>query len=207
MDQIFVIQAFFFVIIIFSSVIHEYAHGWMADRLGDPTARLSGRLTINPLVHIDPVGTFMVPAALFLFSGGRFLFAWAKPVPVNPFNLKNIRFGTGGVAFAGPASNILMALIFGMMIRFLDAGQFSEFLAIIVYANLLLAVFNLVPIPPLDGSKILFAILPSQFNDLKIYFEAYGWVLLLFFALFFFNLLIPIIEFLFELITGQNILM
>jgi Zn-dependent protease len=204
MDQVFVIQAFFFIIIVLSSVIHEYAHGWMADRLGDPTARLSGRLTINPIAHIDPMGTFVVPAVLFLFSGGRFLFAWAKPVPVNPFNLKNIRFGTGGVAIAGPASNVLLALIFGTIIRFMNPGQFSEFLSIIVYANLLLAVFNLVPIPPLDGSKVLFAILPSQFNDLKVYLEAYGWVLLLFFALFFFNLLIPVILFLFEVITGQT---
>lgn len=207
MEQAYLIQAFFFIIIIFSSVIHEYSHGWMADRLGDPTARLSGRLTINPIAHIDPVGTFMVPAMLFLFSNGRFLFAWAKPVPINPFNLKNIRFGVGSVALAGPASNILLAIIFGMMIRFFDMGQFSEFLSIIVYANLLLAVFNLVPIPPLDGSKILFAILPSQFNDFKVYLEAYGWVLLLFFVFFLFSVLLPIIEFLFELITGQSILM
>lgn len=206
MDQAFIFQAFFFIIIIFSAVIHEYAHGWMADRLGDPTARLSGRLTINPLAHIDPFGTFLLPASLYLISNGRFLFAYAKPVPVNPFNLRNMRYGSAIVAFAGPASNIFIAVVFGLIVRFIEPGQFSDFLSIIVLANLLLAVFNLVPIPPLDGSKVLFSVLPSQFNDFKVYLEAYGWVLLLFFAIFFFGLIIPVINFLFEIITGRNIL-
>jgi len=204
MDQYLVSQIFFFIVITFSAVIHEYAHGWMADRLGDPTARLSGRLTINPLVHIDPVGTLLMPAVLYLISNGTFLFAFAKPVPINPFNLRNIRNGTAIVAFAGPASNFLLAIIFGILVRILPGTQLTLFFLVIVYANIVLGVFNLVPIPPLDGSKVLFSILPSQFNDIKVFLEVYGWAILLFFALFFFRFLVPIINFLFNVITGSN---
>lgn len=195
---------FFFLVIAFSAIIHEYSHGWMADRLGDPTARLSGRLTLNPLAHIDPMGTFLLPAIMYLISQGKMLFAYAKPVPVNPFNLRNIRYGSAATAFAGPASNILIALIFGIIMRFFPPSIFTVFLGIVVWANLLLAVFNLIPIPPLDGSKILFAVLPSQFNDIKVYLEAYGWFFLLFFVMFFFQFLAPIMQFLFLLFTGYG---
>lgn len=198
---------FFFLVIAFSAIIHEYSHGWMADRLGDPTARLSGRLTLNPLAHIDPMGTFLLPALMYLISQGKMLFAYAKPVPVNPFNLRNIRYGSAATAFAGPASNILIALIFGIIMRFFPPSVFTVFLGIVVWANLLLAVFNLIPIPPLDGSKILFAVLPSQFNDIKVYLEAYGWFFLLFFVMFFFQFLAPIMQFLFTLFTGYGGLM
>lgn len=193
---------FFFIVITMSAVIHEYSHGWLADRLGDPTARLAGRLTLNPIAHIDPFGTLFLPLVLLLFSGGTFLFAYAKPVPINPYNLKNARYGMGLVAFAGPASNLITALIFGLLVRFLPPGPLSFYLSIIVYANLLLAVFNLVPISPLDGSKILYAVLPDSFYSFKVFLEQYGMFLLLIFIFFFFRLITPIIGFLFQLITG-----
>lgn len=201
-----IVPLFYILVLAFSAIIHEYSHGWMADRLGDPTARLSGRLTLNPIAHIDPIGTLLLPAIMYLFTS--FIFAYAKPVPVNPFNLKNIRYGSAMTAFAGPASNIIIALVFGMIIRFLpDAVRlthFPEFLSIIVYANLLLAIFNLVPIPPLDGSKILFAFLPSQFNDIKVFLEMYGWMFLIFFVLFIFQYLSPVLQFFFMIFTGQT---
>ena len=197
---------FFFLVITFSAVIHEYSHGWMADRLGDPTARLAGRLTLNPIAHIDPFGTFLLPALLFLGTGGRMLFAYAKPVPVNPYNLKNSRYGSAYVAIAGPASNIILAFVFGMMVRVFPDSVLTPFWAIIVFSNVLLAVFNLVPIPPLDGSKVLFSILPSQFNNFKVFLEAYGWMFLLFFIFFFFQMLIPVIQFFFTLFAGQAVL-
>lgn len=201
--------SFFFIVIIFSAIIHEYSHGWFADRLGDPTARLSGRLTLNPVPHIDMVGTILLPAAMYFLTAGRIFFGYAKPVPVNPSNMRNPRSGGAMTAFAGPASNFVIALIFGAIIRFLPDVVFTTpfplFLSIIVQVNLLLAVFNLVPIPPLDGSKILFAVLPSQFNDIKVYMEAYGWFFLLFFIFFFFQLIIPVIEFLYFAFTGQRI--
>lgn len=204
MDIQIVSLIFYFIVIVYSAVIHEYSHGWMADRLGDPTAKLSGRLTLNPISHIDPIGSILVPALLFLFSGGKFIFAYAKPVPVNPFNLRNIRYGHALVAFAGPASNILLALIFGTMIRFFPLSPIAEFWKIIVFANLLLAVFNLIPIPPLDGSKVLFSFLPDSLHDLKVFLETYGWLFLFFFIFYFFHFLIPIILFLFSLFTGQG---
>lgn len=198
---------FFFLVIMLSAIMHEYSHGWMADRLGDPTAKLSGRLTLNPLAHIDPVGTFLLPAIMYLVTQGTLLFAYAKPVPVNPYNLRNIRHGTAITAFAGPASNLIIAFIFGTIIRFSATSDLTHFLEIIVTANLLLAVFNLVPIPPLDGSKILFAVLPSPFHDIQVFLETYGWVFLLFFIMFFFNIIIPIIAFLFGVFTGQDVIL
>ena len=155
---------FFFFIIIPSAIIHEYAHAWAADQLGDPTAKEAGRLTLNPIAHIDIWGTVLMPIFLFLLSGGRFVFAYAKPVPFNPYNLKNQKHGSGLVALAGPLANLIIALIFGLIIRFSEFNQFTSLLSVIVYANVLLAIFNLLPIPPLDGSRILFAFLPSRFR-------------------------------------------
>jgi Zn-dependent protease len=151
---------FLIVVIIFSAVIHEVMHGVAADRLGDRTARYAGRLTLNPIPHLDPVGSIILPLVL-AFSGSPFFFAWAKPVPYNPYNLKPGRFSEAIVAAAGPLSNLVIALIAGAIIRsgMLSASVIAT-LFIIVVVNVMLFLFNLIPVPPLDGSKILSAILP-----------------------------------------------
>lgn len=194
---------FYFVIIIPSAIIHEYAHGWAADQLGDPTARYAGRLTLDPRAHVDKWGTFLMPLLLFFMTGGRFLFAYAKPVPYNPYNLKNQKWGPLLVAVAGPLSNFLLAFMFGLSMQFLPlSSTFISFLSVIVYANVLLGVFNLVPIPPLDGSKVLYAILPDSMWKVKQTLEQYGFFILMFFIFFFFRLISPIIGFVFNLFTG-----
>lgn len=193
---------FFFIIIIPSAIIHEYAHGWMADQLGDPTARYAGRLTMNPRAHIDKWGTILMPLFLFFLTAGRFLFAYAKPVPFNPYNLKNQKWGPVWVALAGPCSNLLLAFVFGLLVRYLPLSNLTIFLSIIVYANVLLAIFNLVPIPPLDGSKLLYALLPDSQYQLKIALERYGFVILLAFIFFGFQFITPIIVFFYHLCTG-----
>lgn len=193
---------FYFVIIIPSSIIHEYAHGWMADRLGDPTARYAGRLTLDPRAHIDPWGTLIMPIVLFLGSGGRFMFAYAKPVPYNPYNLKNQKWGPVMVGLAGPTANLILACLFAVVIRLLPGLSITPFLAIIVYANVLLMIFNLVPIPPLDGSKLLYALLPDSANKIKMFFDRYGFVVLLLFVFYGFKFIQPIIDSLFALLVG-----
>lgn len=193
---------FYFLIIIPSSIIHEYAHGWMADQLGDPTARYAGRLTLNPRAHIDLWGTILLPLFLFIGTGGRFLFAYAKPVPYNPYNLKSQKWGPVAVGLAGPLANFLLAASFAILIRLFPAASIVSFLGIIVYANLLLMVFNLVPIPPLDGSKILYALLPDSAANVRIFLDRYGFMILLFFVFFLFQWIAPIIDGLFNLLVG-----
>ena len=200
----FYFYTFFFIVIAYSAIIHEYSHGWMADRLGDPTARLSGRLTLNPIAHIDPIWTIVMPVVLLIFSQGALFFAAAKPVPINPYNLRNSRYGVALVSFAGPGSNIITALVLGLLMRFISPGPFLFYLGIIVYANILLAIFNLVPIPPLDGSKILMDFLPDRFNTFKVFLQTYGFFVLLVFILFLFDILVPIILYIFWLFTGYD---
>lgn len=201
---------FFLIVIIPSAIMHEYAHGWMADRLGDPTARYAGRLTLDPRAHVDKFGTILLPLFMMfmgLITGSYFLFAYAKPVPYNPYNLRNQKWGPAAVAVAGPASNLLIALAFGILVRYLPGiGTFAEnlgsFLFIIVYANVLLAVFNLVPIPPLDGSKVLYAVLPDSWWQVRKFLEQYSLFILLFFIFFLFRLITPIITYITGLFTG-----
>lgn len=208
MEDVFVIIA-----LILSIVLHEVAHGYAANWLGDPTARLQGRLSGNPLVHIDPLGSVIVPALLF-FSNAGLLFGWAKPVPYNPYNLRNRRWGEAMVAAAGPAVNILLALIFALLIRSASVLGLSDsvvsFAGTIVYLNLLLAFFNMIPIPPLDGSKILMAFLPFQaqqkYRELTRFVERYG-IFMTFAFIFIFIRIIwgpfsDLIGFVFEIFTG-----
>lgn len=191
-------------ILIFSVVIHEVSHGTVAYAMGDNTAKNEGRLTLNPLKHLDPFGSILLPTITYLVGG--FIFGWARPVPYNPFYLKNQKYGPGLVGAAGPLSNILIAVVFGLLIRFSGAlalpAQFLQIAVFIVFLNLVLAVFNLIPIPPLDGSKVLFAFLPARAHELEAFFERYGIILLLFFIFFLSGVILPIASFLFRLITG-----
>lgn len=191
---------FFFFIIIPSAIIHEYSHAWAANQLGDPTAKNAGRLTLNPLAHLDPFGTILIPLLLFLYTGGRFLFAYAKPVPFNPYFLKNQKYGPALVGLAGPLANLILALIFGLIVRFLPASSFQDILSIITFANILLAVFNLMPIPPLDGSRIIFSFLPFRY---KIALERIGLWLVLIFLFFAFPVIYYLVSKIFILIVGS----
>lgn len=193
---------FYFLIIIPSAIIHEYAHGWIADMMGDPTARHAGRLTINPIVHMDLFGTILMPIMLSLASGGALMFAYAKPVPYNPYNLKNQKWGPAMVAIAGPLANLLLAIAFALVVRVLPVSNFTSILEIIVYANVMLMVFNLLPIPPLDGSKILYAVLPTSAYKVKDFLDRYGFMILLFFIFFLFGIISPVIQFIFRLLVG-----
>lgn len=169
------------VALILSIIMHEVAHGYAANWLGDPTARLAGRLTLNPIPHIDPLGSIVVPALLFI-GGAGILFGWAKPVPYNPYNLSNQRWGDAIVAAAGPLTNLLLAAIFAICIRMaVPLGLSSSFVDIasyIVFINILLAFFNLLPVPPLDGSKIFESILPfslqRKYRELTVAMERFG---------------------------------
>ncbi|PSO45056.1 MAG: site-2 protease family protein [Parcubacteria group bacterium SW_6_46_9] len=196
----------FIAVLIISVIIHEVSHGYMADYLGDPTARLQGRLTMNPIPHIDPVGSVIVPAALALLPGG-IIFGWAKPVPYNPHNLRN-RYGDALVAAAGPASNLVLAVLSGLVFRLAPVAASEPigfFLLAVVLINIILMVFNLVPIPPLDGSKILFEFLPAKFDYIRKNLEQYGFVILLFLVFtVLFVILHPIYTNLFELLTGEK---
>jgi len=197
---------FYLIILLFSVMIHEIAHGAVAYSLGDPTAKYQGRLTLNPIKHIDPIGSVFLPLVLLLLTAGRGpIFGWAKPVPINPYNFKDQKWGNFKVAIAGPGSNFLIAIIFGLLIRFTSIPLTSPlilFFSIIIMQNLLLGVFNLIPVPPLDGSWIAFSLLPEKFNNLKNFLSQYGMFILLFIIFFEFNWIIKIIEFLFTIITG-----
>ncbi|OHA24576.1 MAG: hypothetical protein A3B11_00265 [Candidatus Taylorbacteria bacterium RIFCSPLOWO2_01_FULL_44_26] len=193
-------------ILILSVVIHELSHGFMADYLGDPTARLAGRLTLNPIKHLDPVGSVIVP---ILTSMAGFTFGWAKPVPYNPYNLKDKRRGEFLIAAAGPVSNLILAFVFGTIIR-LTAGLESmssliEISTFIVIINIILAVFNLIPLPPLDGSKLLFAILPNQYGRTRQLLETYSPIFVLIAVFFLWQIISPIIPVIFRIFTGVGL--
>lgn len=182
------------VIVILSIIIHEMAHGHAANWLGDPTARLQGRLSPNPLVHIDPLGSIVIPLILSI-THAPFLFGWAKPVPYNPYNLNNQKWGEAIVAAAGPAVNILIAIIFAIIVRNGEVLQLSnsflEIATYIVRINVLLAFFNMIPFPPLDGSKILMALLPygpqMQYRNFVRMAEQYGMIFLFLFLFVFYQ--------------------
>ena len=202
-------------ILILSVVVHEVSHGYAAFIMGDPTAKNAGRLSINPVRHLDMMGSVIVPLFLVLFRSPLF-FGWAKPVPYNPYNLKNQKWGPGIVAAAGPLSNFLIAGVFGLASAFvpltsslkagiasgavisfgLQSGDYAvalySFFVMVVWINVFLGIFNLVPIPPLDGSKVLFSLLPYGWLNIQTFLEKYGFFILVIFILFFSGILLPI---------------
>ncbi len=197
-------------VLLFSVIIHEVSHGYAALFLGDKTAEYEGRLTLNPIPHIDLIGTIILPT-LSLLLPGSLLFGWAKPVPYNPYNLRNQRWGEAFVAFAGPLSNILIALAFGLFLRFyivpqgIVGGPVGTMCAIIVLVNITLAIFNLMPIPPLDGSKILSSVLPSGFRRVRESIERFGFIGVIIFLIFIWQFFAPVIPWLFGVITGLSV--
>ena len=202
---------FYVIVLVMSVVIHEVAHGLAAESQGDPTARYAGRLTLNPLSHIDPVGSVLLPLLLIVMHAG-FVIGWARPVPYNERNLRNKKWGTILVASAGIVANLVLAIFFGLAIRFswilgTHASPFVTIASVIVFVNLLLALFNLIPIPPLDGSKILFSLLPSSTRVAHIQskIEYFSIVLLLGFLIFLWPLVVPVIGYLFGILTGMPI--
>ncbi len=198
-DSIFIFQI---AILIMSVVVHELSHGYMADLLGDPTPRLQGRLTLNPLKHLELFGSFIVP---IITSLAGFTFGWAKPVQWNPYNVKNKRWGELAIAIAGPVSNIVIATVFGLLIRLYGSLLSDSFIYISTYViiiNIVLAVFNMIPLPPLDGSKVLFAILPRKLIWIREVIEIYSILLFLIVVFFIWELVAPIIPFIFKAITG-----
>lgn len=225
------ITIFVVVALIMSAVVHEVAHGAMAYYLGDTTAKDLGRLTLNPIKHLDLFGSIILPLVLILTKAGFFL-AWAKPVPYNPYRLKDYRFGDLKVALAGPGANLIMATFFGLLARFLPLasnvkiGLINMFLmgdnttllgamsgslvtsvfvlsVIFCILNLALMIFNLVPIPPLDGSKIALTFLPESGRQAFYRLEAYGIIILVvLISLGVFNFIAPLLFYLFQLIIG-----
>ena len=194
---------------------HEYAHAWMSNRKGDPTAKMLGRLTMNPLAHLDPMGTLMIVIVHF---------GWAKPVPVNPMNLKDPKKDMLWIALAGPASNVIMAAGLGMVIRLMSGmglrvdgsflGLFLYMLYFAVMINLVLAIFNMLPIPPLDGSKILFGVLLTKYEESYLRFEQYGPMILIGRVIMrsflrihiFFFLVLPFVSFFSNLFVGRDLI-
>ena len=218
-------------ILIVSAIFHEYAHGWVAFKLGDPTAKDAGRLTLNPLLHLDPVGSVLLPI-LLVFSGSPFFIGWAKPVPYNPYNLRDPKYGDLKVALGGPGANLILAITFGLIARFislpilvkhslvvkylqgendfiLQAMQGDFMVSIFVmsflfcFINLLLMIFNLVPIPPLDGSKVLMTFLPYKWRIKFQQIEPYGFFIIIFLLMFgLLSFIWPLILFIFSMLVG-----
>jgi len=207
---------FYISVLIISVIIHEFAHGYSAYLLGDDTARLNGRLTLNPIKHLDPFGSIILPLLLILMKAG-FVIGWARPVPYNPANLRKGRVGNFIVSISGIAANLIIAIFFGLLIRFapmlglplynpdpLLLHPFYKISSIIVIMNLVLALFNLIPIPPLDGSKILFSFISSKFHYIENFLEQWGIFLLLFFIIFIWSTVSPIVFTAFSFITGLS---
>src|SRR3989344_5662845 len=195
---------FYIIVILYSVTIHEVSHGLMANSLGDPTAKNLGRLSLNPIKHLDLFGSILLPFFLFMTTG--FAFGYAKPVPYNPNNLNDPKYGPVKVAIAGPLSNLVMALIFGFSLRFMpdvfSSPLIPELFSRIVLLNLVLAVFNMFPIPPLDGHWLLMAFLPDKFYAFKSYLYKNSFFIFPIFLIIFMVFVSPFIYWLFGLITG-----
>ena len=201
------IAIFSIIVLVFSVVVHEVAHGYTAYRFGDLTAKYQGRLTFNPIKHIDPLGSIILPFIMSLLPGGLIL-GWAKPVPINPYNFKRRKLGEFTTAFAGPLSNIIIASIFIILIRFSDvlgmSSVFVDLSIVVVMINAVLAFFNLIPLPPLDGYRIASLLLPQETADKFEYFaQRFGLLLVLFFVLFLWNPIFMVIVSFLEVLIGM----
>lgn len=203
-----IILIFQLIVLLFSVIIHEISHGFVAYMLGDTTAKDFGRLTLNPLKHIDLFGSIILPLTLFIIQS-PVMFGWAKPVPFDPRNLKNPKRDSGLIGLAGPASNYSVAIVFAIILKLAvvfglsSGGALAVFLNIIILVNIVLATFNLVPLPPLDGSRILFAILPRGTEKFQMLLDRYGFFILLFFIFFGFSLITPLILAIYHFLGGS----
>ncbi|MCX8016159.1 MAG: site-2 protease family protein [Patescibacteria group bacterium] len=202
------ILIFQLLVLLFSVILHEISHGYIAYYLGDDTAKQAGRLTFNPIAHLDLWGSFLFPLFLYFLSGGAFVFGWAKPVPFNPLKLKNPKKSIGLVGLSGPLTNFLIALVFAIIFRLIhffniaSLQPLTDFLGIIIYINILLAVFNLVPIPPLDGSRVLYSFLPVKYEHFYWNLERYGLMLVMLLVFFGFRFITPLIDIIFKILIG-----
>lgn len=202
---------FYIIVLIMSVVVHEVAHGYVALYLGDQTAKRMGRLTLNPIKHLDPIGSVLIPAALILSHAG-FVLGWARPVPYVEANLRDKKWGTLKVSIAGALSNFAIAIIFGILLR-LFAFSNSVTPAIvfiastIIIVNIFLGIFNLIPIPPLDGSKVLFALLPHTQSSINFqrFFTKYSIFFLFFFIFFLWQFILPVVYFIYFVLTGHSL--
>lgn len=207
-------QVYQVIVLIFLIIIHEVSHGLMAYKLGDNTAKEAGRLTLNPIKHLEFFGSFLVPL-LFIATGSSFILGWAKPVPFNPYNLKDPKRDGALIALAGPVSNFLIAIIFGLVVRFMAVFMSAAsspiliniygLLNIVIFVSVLLAFFNLIPIPPFDGSRIVLAFLSGEAERFWLQLERYGTlliILLLFGGML--SFLSPLVVSVYHLIVGSG---
>jgi len=196
---------FSLVVLLFSVIIHEVAHGSIALALGDTTARDAGRLSLNPLKHLDPFGSVILPILLIFLTGGQGpIIGWAKPVPINPYNFSDKKWGTLKVSIAGPLTNFLIGIFFAILIRFLNLplSLLIAFSFIAIY-NFILGIFNLIPLPPLDGSHILFSFLSERWSNIKIIIQQYGLLILILIITFGSGWIFSLAGFFYHLFSGK----
>jgi Zn-dependent protease len=195
---------FSLIVLLLSVALHEVAHGFLAYRLGDPTAKYAGRLTLNPLKHLDPIGSFFFPLFTLIMTAGRGpIFGWAKPVPINPYNFRDQRWGELKVAAAGPTINFVIALFFGILIRFATLPNLVvELFSIVCLYNIFWGIFNLLPVPPLDGSHIFFSLFPREAEKMRFVFRQYSPLILLIIVFFGLSFIEPLALKIFRLIVG-----
>ena len=209
MDLVLFEHVFKILCILFSAIVlHEFAHGWVAFMCGDPTAKMQGRLSLNPLRHVDPIGTVLLPGILIamrMMGYNTFVFGWAKPVPVNFMRLRNPKRDMIWVGLAGPAINVILAVLFSFLVSPDLSFENLDLVRIAIFINLLLAVFNMIPIPPLDGSRLVMGLLPNKLARPYMQLERYGilFVIILLYLGIFESLILPIVGYLGNLLGVQ----